>query len=138
MLAPRNYDFTGLVMRLQQSYIAQEQGQSSYRCSTIASAQDPVEIKSLETVSLPKRVNEGHRYLKGREKATKPQGTDEDRAITTPQFGQLSALLKLPKFSNLPLIKQLNKVRLHLSEKAGKAYLAYVKRRYERNPNNFM
>ncbi|KAF1787341.1 hypothetical protein GQ600_9034 [Phytophthora cactorum] len=72
------------------------------------------------------------------EEATKSQGTDEDRAITTPQFGQFSALLKLPKFSNLPLIKQLNKVRLHLGEKAEKAYLAYVKRRYESNPNNFI
>ncbi|KAF1790381.1 hypothetical protein GQ600_12292 [Phytophthora cactorum] len=75
-------------------------------------------------LSLPEDVNEGRRYLKGCEEATKSQVTDEDRAITSPQFGQLSALLKRPKFSNLPLIKQLNKVRLHLGEKAGMAYLA--------------
>ncbi|KAG3111396.1 hypothetical protein PI124_g9540 [Phytophthora idaei] len=61
--------------------------------------------------------------------------TDEERAIT---YGQYLASLKLPKFSKLPGIKQLDKIRLYLCKKVGKACMARMKKRYESTPNNFM
>ncbi|KAF4031996.1 hypothetical protein GN244_ATG16149 [Phytophthora infestans] len=103
--------------------------------SAIASADQTVETSSLVNQSPYERVNEGHRYLK---ESTELGGKGEERAITTSQLGQFSALFKTPKFANLPLIKQLNTVRLKLGSKAGKAYLAFVKKRNNGNMNNFM
>ncbi|GMF20083.1 unnamed protein product [Phytophthora lilii] len=77
------------------------------------------------------------RYLKGSTEITDQNVEGEERAGAQ-SFKQYLGMLKLPKFSNLPLIKQLNQIRLKFEEKAGKAYLAQAKKRYEADHQNFM
>ncbi|EEY54039.1 secreted RxLR effector peptide protein, putative [Phytophthora infestans T30-4] len=105
---------------------------------TIATADNPVEIQDLEVSTHRKHESQDYRYLRGNNEATKTDGVEEERTISTPQFDKLSALLSPPKFSNLPLIKQVNKVRISLAKKLGSLYLKKVRKAYERNPNNFV
>lgn len=95
--------------------------------STIATAEEPVQIESLTTDPHRQIVNEDHRYLRGSKTIAHTNAEHEER-VTTPQFGQYWGLFKLPKFKNLPLAKQLNQVRLFFGKHAGKAYIAFWNR----------
>nr|ACJ63678.1 putative effector protein Avh121 [Phytophthora ramorum]ACJ63680.1 putative effector protein Avh121 [Phytophthora ramorum] len=116
------------------------------RCSTLTDAERSIQVDTLATDSITDSAIEGHRYLKGSKTTTALDTVDEERiGATTPNFGMLKGLFKLPKFqslSKLPLVKQLVAIQKKVGKKVGKKigdiYLKWTRKRYESNPQNFM
>nr|ACJ63667.1 putative effector protein Avh121 [Phytophthora lateralis]QTJ63965.1 putative effector protein Avh121 [Phytophthora lateralis] len=111
-------------------------------CSTLADAERSIQVNTLTTDSITESATEGHRYLKGSKATTDLDTVDEERiGATTPNFGILKALFKLPKFeslSKLPVIKQLAAAKKKFGKKIVDYYLKRERKRYESNPQNFM
>ncbi|KAL4101632.1 hypothetical protein PRIC1_005381 [Phytophthora ramorum] len=112
------------------------------RCSTLADAERSIQVDTLATDSITESATVGHRYLKGIKTATALDTVDEERiGATTPNFGMLKGLFKLPKFeslSKLPVIKQLIAAKKKFGTKIVDSYLKRERKRYESNPQNFM
>ncbi|OWZ01693.1 Avirulence (Avh) protein [Phytophthora megakarya] len=85
-------------------------------------------IAAAHTLALEtnQEISSTRRFLKGNH----DMDARKEERVTTPQFGMLSGLLKIPKFSKFPGIKQLNR----LFHKAGKnRFNKRWKTKYEAN-----
>ncbi|POM80719.1 Secreted RxLR effector peptide protein [Phytophthora palmivora] len=109
-------------------------------CSSAAATTNAAQTHNLVVESSREVVE--RRYLKVNEKTTDADVIDEERVgATTPSFKQLFGFLKLPKFqgfSQLPLLKQVNAIRKKFGSATGDAYLKWVRKRYNSNPQHFM
>ncbi|OWZ22138.1 Avirulence (Avh) protein [Phytophthora megakarya] len=102
-------------------------------CNTVTTAKTVVQSQNLESKTNRDITNVGRRYLKvGDEKIGANIVSEERIGATTPSFGQLFGLFpNLPKFSKLPVIKQINAIR--------KKFGTIVYQRWaKKHRNNFM
>jgi hypothetical protein len=102
-------------------------------CNSFTAAESVDQVQQLTTDT--DVTEDAHRYLKGSSKKSDADAVDEERAVS---FKQYLGALKLPKFSKLPGVKQLNQIRRKYGKKIGDAYVARMKKQYEANPQNFI
>nr|ACJ63639.1 putative effector protein Avh120 [Phytophthora lateralis]QTJ63930.1 putative effector protein Avh120 [Phytophthora lateralis] len=109
-------------------------------CSTIVAADEAVQTSNLVPDS-KNLASESHRNLKG-SKTTTTTGTEREERVgaTTPNFGMLWGLLRLPKLqglARLPLIKQLTQISQKFGKYAGAVFQWLVRkfRDYNNNAN---
>ncbi|OWY90549.1 Avirulence (Avh) protein [Phytophthora megakarya] len=82
-------------------------------CGTVTAAPG-ANGKNFLSLDPSQEISSARRYLKRDQIITEEH---EARAITTPQFFQYTGVFKFPKFSRLPVIKQLNSLRLKFGAK---------------------
>nr|KAH7499441.1 hypothetical protein KRP22_10929 [Phytophthora ramorum] len=106
-------------------------------CSTIAGAEDTVQINDAAIDSTHEAAIYGHRNLKGNTTPTNTDAVVEERA-GGPSLSQLIGLLKSRKFqfiTVLPLLQQLQTIQQKFGTKAAAIYKWWVRTKLRARPS---